>query len=1169
MLLSEIKPGMRLAGVRADGPVEVVAFDLIDDRMGTLVYRAFDDTLGQRLVSAEDALRFSEASDRRWTFDADGDLFRLASEARRIGLAHLFDPFAAVDASGIDPLPHQIEAVYKKLLPLQPLAFLLADDPGAGKTIMSGLYIRELMLRGALFRCLVVAPGSLVEQWQEELHDKFNLRFEIFTREMVEATLSANPFLEKDLLIARLDQLARNEELQAKLEQASRSKEWDLVIVDEAHKMSAHRYGPDLRKTKRFQLGEKLRDQARNLLLLTATPHNGKDEDFFAFMTLLDPDRFAGRRRPNSPPPEYDDLLSRNSKEKLLTFDGKKLFPERRAETLAYDLSDPEQNLYEEVTDYVRHGMNRADQLRAQNDRRAFVIGFALVGLQRRLASSPEAIYQSLRRRRERVEKRLAEIRNPSTREESRPPQPRLGLNRLPDSLEEFDPDEFDEDDFERWENQGVEEAAVDLADPEELEKEIRQLRGLEDMANRVRKSGKDSKWNQLADFLDSDDFKGGDPPRKLIVFTEHKDTLHYLTAKIQTRLGRTEAVEIIHGGMKREDRRRVQDRFRNDPRARVLVATDAAGEGVNLQRANLMVNYDLPWNPNRIEQRFGRIHRIGQTEVCHLWNLVALSTREGQVFERLLQKLENQREALGDEVYDVLGDPQINQSLQKALLDAIRYGAQPHVKAQIEMVVDAEIGDRVKELVQQRALAGEVMSAAELEEIRQQMELAKARKLSPGFVQAFFAEGLKRMKGRMADRDRGRFEITRVPARLRLQHQAKGPIHDRYERVTFDKDLVEGEAGKPRAELIAPGHPLLAALMEEVLDDYRHLLAAGATLVDESDPGAEPRTLIYLDHKITDGRFDSRGHPETASRKFQYAEVDRNGNVSDPTAEPYLNYRALTEEESELVAAQVDHSWADAEVEQVAKNWAIANLASPHLKQTSELTKARVDRVRRAVDQRLNSEIRFWDRQASKFKEQELQGKKPKRTSGYARQRADELAGRRDNRLRELDVEAELVNHPPTVAAAALVIPQGLLDKLNGTQPSLTPGETEETDRRAVAAVLAAERRLGREPQEMEHNNPGFDIMSRAPDGFCFYIEVKGHKPTTPEIKVSKVQVQQGQHHPDRFRLAVVEVPEDPEGEPKVSYLLKPFDGYDLHFAQASLPLKVSDLMTQAVNPQ
>ena len=1164
MQLSEIQPGVRLAGVRADGPVEVVAFDRNGDQMGTLTLRAWDGSLDQRLVSAEDALGFEISSGRRWTFDADGDLFRLASEARRIKMAHLFDPYSAIEASGIEPLPHQIEAVYRELLPRSPLSFLLADDPGAGKTIMSGLYIRELMLRGALTRCLVVAPGSLVEQWQEEMNDKFNLRFDIFSRQMVEATLSANPFLEKDLLIVRLDQLARSEELQAKLAQAKESKEWDLVIVDEAHKMSAHRYGPQLKKTKRFQLGERLRDQARNLLLLTATPHNGKDEDFLAFMTLLDQDRFAGCLRDKAVP-DAQDIMRRKVKESLLTFDGKPLFPERKADTLKYDLSEPEQQLYDQVTEYVRTGLDRADQLA---DQKKVVIGFALVGLQRRLASSPEAIYQSLRRRRERLEKRLAELLNPPSDPVASPQQSRLGLRRmgLPASWEDLDQDEFDDEEWERLEETGVEETAADLADPEELKHEIGQLKDLEKLAYQVRRSNRDSKWQQLSEFLDSGAFRGGDPPRKLIVFTEHKDTLHYLTRKIQTRLGRPEAVVNIHGGMKREERRSVQDRFRNDPVAKVLVATDAAGEGVNLQRANLMVNYDLPWNPNRIEQRFGRIHRIGQKEVCHLWNMVAHATREGQVFHRLLQKIENQREALGnDQVYDVLGDPQINRSLQEALLSAIRYGARPEVMERTRQIIDAEIGERMRELVEERALAGEVMAAAELEEIRDQMERAKARKLSPGFVHAFFAEGLRRIGGRMVGRERERFEITWVRLRLRSpNHQTKGPIHERYERVTFDKERVEGPEGKPRAELIAPGHPLLTALIEEVLGEHGRLLDAGATLVDESDPGSEARALVYLDHEITDGRR------VTASRRFQFVEVDAGGEISDPGADPYLNYRALTEEEAPLIAAQVDHSWADGEVERVARNWAITSLASPHLRETAEITKARVRRVRRAVEERLSSEIQFWDRAATEYKDQELNGIKPKHSSGYARQWADELAGRRHYRLGELAKEAELVNHPPQVVAAALVIPQGLLDGLAGTEPSMTPGDTTETDRRAVAAVMAAERRLGREPEEQEHNNPGFDILSRDPDtGRQFFIEVKGHKPSTPEIKVSRVQVQQGKQHPDRFRLAVVEVPEDPDEEPKVGYLLRPFDGYDLHFAQANLPLKVSDLMTEAVTPQ
>jgi hypothetical protein len=280
----------RVRGLVAAADVTIIAVEPHGDGIVNVVYRGDDGQISDRLLTAEQAAGVSIASGRRWTFDADGASFKLASEARRIELAHLFDPFAAVGSSTIQPLPHQIDAVYGRLLPLQPLRFLLADDPGAGKTIMSGLYIRELMLRGDLERCLVIAPGSLVEQWQEELFDKFDLRFDIMSRDMVEAARTGNPFQERNLLIARLDQLSRSEELQAKLAVT----DWDLVICDEAHKMSARLYGDEINRTLRFQLGELVRDRARNLLLLTATPHNGSNDDFLLFLSLLDPDRFAG-----------------------------------------------------------------------------------------------------------------------------------------------------------------------------------------------------------------------------------------------------------------------------------------------------------------------------------------------------------------------------------------------------------------------------------------------------------------------------------------------------------------------------------------------------------------------------------------------------------------------------------------------------------------------------------------------------------------------------------------------------------------------------------------------------------------------------------------------------------------------------------------------------------
>ena len=1167
MDLIELKQGVRVTGVVPGGPVEVVAVERSGGDVVNLVYRSEAGGLDQRLVTAAEAGRFEAAAERRWSFDADGGLFRLASEARRIQLAHLFDPFTAVEASGIDPLPHQIEAVYQRLLPLRPLRFLLADDPGAGKTIMSGLYIRELVLRGDLARCLVIAPGALVEQWQEELSDKFGLCFDILSRDMVESSRTANPFIERNMLVARLDQLARNDDLLAKLSVS----EWDLVIVDEAHKMAAHLYGNEIDKTKRFRLGERLGELTRGLLLLTATPHNGKDDDFLLFLSLLDGERFGGRLRDGVGLPDTKDVMRRYVKENLLTFEGTPLFPERYAETLKYSLSEPEQRLYEEVTEYVRTGMNRADDLMQGGDRRrGLIVGFALAGLQRRLASSPAAIHESLRRRIEKVKRRLAEVKG-STGSKA----PVRGF-AYPARFRSVDFEDFDYDDFNDRQMENLEEGAVNAATAEltaeELEKELAQLRILEGLARQVRESRIDQKWRQMSDFLQSGRFADGDERRKLIVFTEHKDTLVYLTERIRSLLGRTEAVVNIHGGMRREDRRRVQDGFRNDPKVQVLVATDAAGEGVNLQRANMMVNYDIPWNPNRIEQRFGRIHRIGQRQPCYLWNLVAHETREGRVLERLFHKIEQQRRAYGGQVYDTLGDAQINKSLRDALIEAIRYGDNPARMARMEQVIDGEIGLRLVEILKEQALAPESLAQSGLDEIRQQMEYAMSRKLQPGFVEAFFLAALAHVGGRASRRERGRYRVTRVPASVRsLEREAQvlGQVQPRYERIAFDKTFVDGPEGKPRAELIAPGHPLLSALIETVLEKHGAALSSGAALVDESDSGREPRVLVYLDHAITDGRPD-RGGQRIVSRRFQFVEVREDGAVEDPGADPYLNYRELSAGEAELVRTNVDHSWADEGVDTVARKWAIANLATPHFEEVAEVTRVRIERVRKAVRERLDGEIQYWDLRAFELEEQENRGGKPRLNSQRARQRAENLAARKERRLRQLAAEADLLSRPPNVVAAALIIPQGLLEELAGAADPLTPGDTEATDRRAVAAVLKAERSLGRVPEEQKHNNPGFDILSRDPnDGTVYQIEVKGHLPTTPEIKVSAVQVRQGKQNPDRFRLAVVEVPEDPSAEPVVHYLLRPFDGYELHFAQTHLPLKVADLAGQMVMPQ
>ncbi|MDP8927033.1 MAG: DEAD/DEAH box helicase, partial [Actinomycetota bacterium] len=408
--LEDLTKGALVRGVLADHAVKVVDVAWHGSNAVTLTFT--DDSTGkpsQELLYRDDERRLSvEQVGRAWSMDADGGLFRLVSEAKRISLAYLFDPFLAVQTSNLDALPHQIDAVYSQMLPRQPLRFLLADDPGAGKTIMAGLFCKELMIRGDVERCLVIAPGSLVEQWQDELWHKFGLDFEILIKGMIEASRSGNPFGERPLLIARLDHLARNEDLQAKLAVA----EWDLVVVDEAHKMSAHYTGGEVKETKRYKLGRLAGSVTRHLLLMTATPHAGIDEDFHLFLALLDADRFEGKPRDGSHAMDTSDLMRRVVKERLLNFDGTPLFPERRSYTAIYPLSDAETFLYKRVTEYVQEEMNRAERLKAQGEgRRGAVVGFALTTLQRRLASSPEAIYQSLSRRRRRLENRIAEER--------------------------------------------------------------------------------------------------------------------------------------------------------------------------------------------------------------------------------------------------------------------------------------------------------------------------------------------------------------------------------------------------------------------------------------------------------------------------------------------------------------------------------------------------------------------------------------------------------------------------------------------------------------------------------------------------------------------------------------------------------------------------------------
>jgi len=586
MKLEELLPNAAVRGIIPDALVTVVNVQWFGSEALELTYKTPTGKVANELLYRHDEPRLELVEQGRpWSFDGDGALFRLVSEAQRIRLAHLFDPVLAVHTSVVDPLPHQITAVYEAMLPRQPLRFLLADDPGAGKTIMAGLLIKELIVRGDLQRCLIVCPGSLAEQWQDELYRRFHLPFDILTNDKLEAARIGNWFLETNLVIARLDKLSRNEVVQQKLQ--APDCRWDLVVCDEAHKMSATVFGGETKYTKRYRLGQMLSTLTRHFLLMTATPHNGKEADFQLFMALLDGDRFEGRFRDGVHMADVSDLMRRMVKESLLKFDGTPLFPERIAYTVPYKLSQAEAQLYKSVTDYVRDEFNRAEAL--ENDRRAGTVGFALTILQRRLASSPEAIYQSLRRRRERLESRLRELELLQRGGQAEPSPASIVPTLDADDVEDLE--DAPDNEVEAAEEEILDQATA-ARSMAELRAEIETLKTLEALALGVRRSGADTKWRELASLLGEiftpaaianrvaethAPFGSGEIPRptpsprqKLVIFTEHRDTLNYLHSRITSLLGRTSAVVTIHGGVGREERLKVQEAFRHGERPEV-----------------------------------------------------------------------------------------------------------------------------------------------------------------------------------------------------------------------------------------------------------------------------------------------------------------------------------------------------------------------------------------------------------------------------------------------------------------------------------------------------------------------------------------------------------------------------------------------------------------------
>ncbi|EFM48575.1 helicase C-terminal domain protein [Corynebacterium matruchotii ATCC 14266] len=1159
LTLDQLRDGQRVRGIVPNQTVTIKHVDRLDDVTAEVIYCDEAGHYSPVILTPDRLARVeivTESGDIP-AFDGNADDFRLVAEALRITYAARHDPMVAVNSSDVDPLPHQIRAVYEELLPRVPLRFLLADDPGAGKTIMAGLYLKELILRSSCERAIIVVPGGLVEQWRDELAQKFDLHFEVFNATSDDST-GKNPFEAHPYLIVRMDQIARNDRLMRLLEQVK----WDVAIVDEAHRMAAHYslWAGEINATKRFKLGQLLSETAHNFLLMTATPHSGKEEDFQSFMSLLDRDRFEGQYRQGIHRTDTKGLMRRMVKEDLLTLDGRPLFPERRAYTVPYELSRAERDLYEQVSDYVRDEMGKADAI--QDGKRRNNVGFALMVLQRRLASSPEAILRSL-------ERRKAKLRR-SQREYDAP-------NDYDSAVSETNWAELEQQVDE------VVDRATAAQDQVQLTHEIAVLDGLIATARRVRNQDEDRKWVELRKILESKVLTGTNGEnRKIIIFTEHRDTLTYLEDKITTQLGSTDAVVTIHGGTPRHLRQAIREQFAHDPRTLVLLATDAAGEGLNLQRAHLMVNYDLPWNPNRIEQRFGRIHRIGQREVCHLWNLVAHNTREGDVFNRLLEKIEVMSEAYNGNLFNVLGDTDSfdGRPLKDLLIEAIRYGDQPETRQWLDKVIDASVSKGLDELRAKRALSEDIFSSRELDQVRNTMRDAEERKLQPGFIRSFFIPAFKRLRGLIDKRESGCYKVTYVPPLLR-------DIASRqYECVTFDVDYKHPAGTHHDAALIAPGHPLLDAVLVRTTEDLKPTLAQGTIFVDRSSKQLATPALLY----IVEQRITAGGDKDTLYHHFDYllvpqdgdtnVNVPNNGGVTVTTTPPFLDYDTPKEEEraiiQNLMRDPMLRSWLRKDHGRTVTLWATREGIQPRMKELEQQRRRETQRVWDQVENRLTTEINYWERMISELRYQERNGHANQRLgSKDAAAKVADLEQRLELRKREKEQASWLNAGTPLIRGVALVIPGHLIDAHSAPnakkQAATFAKETQEVERRAVEAALAAERALGRVPEEMPRNNPGFDIRSTDPAdplAHRYYLEVKGRIAGSNTFTITNSEINFAQNHKDTHRLVLVSVhPDGPEFD-EVRYVMHAFDDMEASMSTHSRNEKWSHYWGQGGAP-
>ena len=1045
--------------------------------VGTLIHS--QDFVNQELTQAEvETLQIVQS---QVDFTGNARHVFLGLEAKRYRYAALYNPTFAISISKVDPLPHQIEAVWQVLKQTR-IRFLIADDPGAGKTIMAGLIAKELKLRNQVKRILIVAPGHLITQWTEEMRTRFEENFTHVTRALVNAHPYENVWSREQQLITSID-FARQDEIRG----AIANTHFDLVIVDEAHKMAAYQYGDKVEKTKRYQLGECLSNCTTHLLFLTATPHRGDSENFRLFLDLLEPGFFADPTQIQESIKKNDNpLFIRRVKEDLKDFDGKKLFLPRHVKTKPFRLgaeSESEMELYNELSEYIREQYNRF----SENSQKRNNVAFALVILQRRLASSTYALSVSLQRRQQRLEELL---RNATPQTDIVPTEQQR------DEVEDLS-------ETERWEREEQWEVLSVAENREELSNEIETLKHLERNAQQIIESEREIKLQELKKALD--ELNVQHPKQKILIFTEYFDTLDYLAQKVKAW---GFSVSVIHGKMPHEKRVEVQHTFENE--TQILIATEAAGEGINLQFCYLMINYDLPWNPNRLEQRMGRIHRYGQKKEVHVINLVASDTREGAVFTRLFEKLDTIRDELGtDRVYDVIGELFPKRNLAQLMLEA---AASTRDYTQLLNEIEASLDPVQLNLFEdfnQGTLVSPYINLPQVSELQQQ---AREHGLIPEYTREFFRKTFEILNSTLRSRKDEFFRIDRIPIQITrisqdTQFRQMYPTLTRrsYPKVTFDKTHASID---PTVEFISFGHPLFEAALHYVEKEYTRDLKTGACF---SDPdGRFNGVIVFYEGEIRDGTDTVAGKQLLAFYLPQDSESVEEINPAViwdfqealPTSEP-IQIRELEDKVGGQVRLRLDE----------------------YKKELTEERKRQVDIKKRYGITSLERLILNLDSELLDLAIKSDNGEDVKRLVQNKTEQKDRYEDEKKKLEQSCQREVTLVRKPPVFTGAIRV-----RSAIEGNETETPMPNRLEIERIGMEHATRHEEAQGCVVKDVSAENLGFDLRSKTPDGKVRCIEVKARAERAPVVLTSNEWFRAKQLKDDYFLYIVLNAATQPE---------------------------------------